>query len=87
MAQGFNFTLAANQEEVITLNFSNSNPGGFTLEDVHPVDGNNASETDLFYSASGVTETTGVPEPPTIVLLAMGAVLLAGGARRLVANN
>lgn len=98
MAQGFNFTLAANQEEVITLNLSASNPGGFTLEDVHPVDGNNSSATDVFYSASAATETVGgggggggggstVPEPETWVLLAMSAVFLAGGARKLVANS
>jgi hypothetical protein len=97
MAQGFNFTLTAGEEEVITLSLSLSNPGGFTTEEVHPVDGHNTSATDVFYSGSAATESavapppppppTTVPEPSTWVLLAMGVVFLAGGARRLVPNN
>jgi len=88
MAQGFSFTLAAGQEEVITLAFSLSNPGGFSLEDVHPIDGNNPSETDLFYSESAVTKSPSTtPEPASWALFAAGAAFLVAGMRRRLAQR
>ncbi len=85
MAQGFNFTLASNQEEVITLVLSSNNPGRFTLEDIHPVDGSNATAADIFYSGSAVTQPVGVspvPEPASWTLLAGVAGVLAFALRR-----
>ncbi len=96
MAMGFNFTLGASQEEVLTFTVSNTNPGGFSLEQIHPVDpfGNN-SETDYFFTGSATTQaaTTGggggggggtgaVPEPGSLPLVATLAGLLAVCARR-----
>jgi hypothetical protein len=75
MAMGFAFTLGADQEEVITLNLSETNPGsGFYLEQIHPSDPNNPTETDLYFSGSAQTESTvpTVPEPSTLLLLEVG---------------
>jgi len=84
MALGFNFTLTAKQEEIITLALSSTNPGGFSLEDIHPVDGSNSSEVDVYYQGSASTQGVGgkVPEPATWVLLATGIAFLAAGTRR-----
>jgi hypothetical protein len=76
MAMGFAFTLGADQEEVITLDLSETNPGSaFYLEQIHPVDPNNPTETDLYFSGSAQTESTStapVPEPSTLLLLEIG---------------
>lgn len=85
MAQGFNFTLTASQEEVITLTLSSSNPGGFSLQEIHPVDGANPTETDLFYQGSAAVQGVGggtVPEPGSWLLLATGLAFLGTGVRR-----
>jgi hypothetical protein len=86
MAMGFAFTLDANQQEVITLDLSETNPGsGFYLEQVHPVDPNNLTETDLYFTGSAETESTipppSVPEPSTLLLLeiSLAAVLIWRG--------
>jgi len=84
MAQGFNFSLAANQEEVITLALSSTDPGGFSLEEIHPVDGANVTEADIFYQGTAATQGVGnVPEPASWLLFATGAAFLATlGMRR-----
>lgn len=85
MAMGFNFTLGSNQEEVLSFTVSNSNPGGFSLEQRHPIDGSNPSETDYFFTGSATTVPTGVsgvPEPATVPLLTMLAGVVALCARR-----
>jgi hypothetical protein len=74
MGLGLSFTLASDMEEVISLNLSNTNPGGFSLEDVQPADttqgGNNASNVDLYYSESAIQQCIpgvagcGVAPPP-----------------------
>jgi hypothetical protein len=79
MAMGFAFTLGAGQHEVITLNLSHANPGGFSLQDTHPVDGANPTQLELFLSGSAVTQGGGpppVPEPSSL-LLAVGSVPFA----------
>jgi hypothetical protein len=91
MAQGFNFTLLAGQEEVITLALSSTNPGGFNLEDIHPVDGDNSSPAEVFYSASAVTEPIGapppIPEPASWSLFATAIAFVAIGTRRRMAKR
>jgi hypothetical protein len=80
MAMGFSFTLAAGQSETITLNLSSTNPGGFSLEDFHPVDGNNKSAAGVFYSGTAVTGGGGpphVPEPGSGSLAAMAVAVWA----------
>jgi len=77
MAQGFNFSLASNQEEVVTMTFSNTDPGGFNLQDIHPSDGNNATATTLYFQAGAQTITltsgSGTPEPSSLILSATAA--------------
>jgi hypothetical protein len=85
MAMGFNFTLAASQQELLTFNVSTTQPtGGFYLEQIHPVDGSNTTETDYFFTASASPESIGpppVPEPGSILLLATLAGILAWAFR------
>jgi len=78
MAQGFNFSLAANQEEIVTMTFSTTDPGGFNLQDIHPVDGNNQSASTLYFQASAQTVTfaSGVPEPSTLMLSVTAAAFM-----------
>lgn len=85
MALGFNFTLTSSQYEIITLTLGTSNPGGFSVEDIHPVDGSNPTAGDLFYSGSAATftvGTSGVPEPASLGLFALAAGVLAFAGRR-----
>lgn len=87
MAMGFAFTLAANQEEVITLNVSQNVPtSGFYLQQIHPVDGcdsqgmncANPTQLNLYFSGSAVAEGTGgqTPEPGTWLLVSSAAAVL-----------
>jgi hypothetical protein len=97
MALGFNFTLTSDQEEVITLSLSATNPGGFTLEDIHPVDGNNSSAAEVFYSGSAVTQASCVgpncgppppiPEPASWSLVATAIAFVTIGMRRRLAKR
>jgi hypothetical protein len=87
MALGFAFTLASNQYETLTIDAGTTNPGGFNLEQIHPVDPANATETDLFLSGSMALGThTGpppVPEPSFFPVLALAALGVLGiGLRR-----
>ncbi len=88
MAMGFSFSLLANQEEVITLDLSPTDPGGFSLEDVHPVDGSNTSASAIFYSGSASTVcasdcgVSSVPEPSYSSFGALAFVGLALIMRR-----
>ena len=80
MAMGFSFTLTADQEEVITLDLSSSAPGGFSLADIHPVDGDDPTASAVYYSGSAVAECsvgcggTGVPEPSSSSFAAIAVV-------------
>ena len=89
MAMGFTFTLTAAETETVTVKLSTANPGGFSLEAVHPVDGSNPSAANLYYSGSAVVGSNPPPPPPnspepaTWSLLAIGGVLAFGfGLRR-----
>jgi len=86
-AMGFAFTLGANQEEVITLSVSHTNPGGFSLQDTHPVDAANLTALNLFINGSAATEPTNsnqgaVPEPFSVVLLGTVIIVLMAAFRR-----
>lgn len=97
LAMGFKFTLTAAQTEIITLTIGTSNPGGFNLEQIHPVDANNTSASDLFLSGSAALCTTGnckvtppppsSPEPATWSLAALGLAAAAFGLRRRFAKS
>jgi len=72
MAMGFAFTLGANQQELITLAVSHTDPGGFTLQGIHPQDAANATPVNIFFNGSAVTQPINVapvPEPTSLILL------------------
>jgi len=76
LALGFNFTLAAGGEAVITLTASSLRPaGGFFLQQHDP-----DSRLDDLYLTSSV-DIRSVPEPATLLLVGMGLTGL--GSRRL----
>lgn len=75
-AMGFAFTLAAGQQELITLGVSHTDPGGFTLQDTHPVDPANVTALQLFLNGSAVAEPIGTPPPPPVP--EPGSLLLVG---------
>jgi hypothetical protein len=86
MALTYQFTLGANQEAILSAVASTTNPGGFSLETTHPVDGNNATATNVYLTGSdAIVAVTGgsSPEPSTWVLLGSALALLGvRGARR-----
>lgn len=77
-AMGFNFTLGASQEEVVTLNLSQSAPSsGFYLQQTHPVDPNNPVAVNAYFSGTAAPQgTSSTPEPGTWMLLISGLCLL-----------
>ena len=84
-ALGFSFTLAAGEEAVIDVTQSTTNPGGFYLEQVHPVDGNNTAETDLFLSGGISIQPVGnpgVPEPQEWSSIGIGLMMVGFGLWR-----
>jgi hypothetical protein len=90
VAMGFSFVLGVNEEEVITLKSSLTDPGGFNLEQIHPVDPANDAESFLFFSGSAITQGTGghtVPEPGSLVLLGTACALGFGVLRRRLRSN
>lgn len=96
LATGFNFTLATNQEEIITFDLSSTGPGGFSVEDVHPVDGSNATASDIFLSGSAVEMAAGTPPPPpppgtpepaTCSLTVLAVTFLAFASRKRLMKN
>jgi hypothetical protein len=80
LALGFNFTLQAGYEAVITLDATTTNPGGFSLQQVHPIDPNNATATD-YYLAENISiqpvVVGSVPEPGSLLLAGSAVALLA----------
>ena len=91
-ALGFSFVLPTGDEAVITVNQSTTNPGGFNLQQVHPVDPNNDSATNLFLNGSIVIQPSSgppppVPEPGSWVLLGTVAAILGYGMRHRFATS
>ena len=65
MALGFGFTLAANEQELVTFTVSTHAPAsGFYLEQIHAPDKANNTEIDYFFSGTAVTQPAGQPPPP-----------------------
>ena len=93
LAMGFDETLVAGAVETVTFTISTTNPGGFNIEQVHPVDGNNSSATTAFFSATESVVNpcsgpncgggTGVPEPSSLMLLGTSLCGLLGFRKKL----
>jgi len=58
-AMNFKETLTAGEIETVTFDISTTNPGGFNIEQVHPVDGTNSTATVAYLS--GVESAGGAP--------------------------
>jgi hypothetical protein len=89
LALGFNFTLGANELELITLTFSKTAPlSGFYLQQTHPVDPNTNLPLNVYFSGSALTEPIGPPPPPptpeptTLVLAIIAAGMIGLKLRR-----
>lgn len=88
MALGFNFTLDGTDQEIVTFTVGTSNPGGFSLQQIHPADDPHGSgsspEIDYYFSGTATSQPSGttppptVPEPGSVLLLAT----IAGGLFR-----
>ena len=83
MSLGFSFTLTATQEAIITVNARTTNPGGFYLEQSHPVDANNSTAPLNLFLNGGVSiqDLSGgpsVPEPGYWPILGIALALIAG---------
>jgi hypothetical protein len=84
IALGFAFSLPAGDEAILTVNTSTTNPGGFNLQQIHPIDPGNTSASSVYLSGSAVIQSAGsgpppppppVPEPRSWIL--MGTVAIA----------
>jgi hypothetical protein len=102
MAMGFNFNLTASQTETVSICVSSSEATAISdcgitasnplvLEQIHPVDGNNTSASDLFLVGDAVLGSVGPPPPPPTTpepaswgLLAAGAAVVGFVQRRRV---
>jgi hypothetical protein len=88
MAMGFNFTLDPGDKGIITFKVSTTKPtSGFYLEQIHPVDGANPTETDYFLTSSATISSGGppppsVPEPGSAVLVGLSVALVFSPAAR-----
>lgn len=86
LAMGFDFTLTAGQEAIITLTLSTTQPGsGFYLTQTHPIDPGTNSILNLYFTGSEVAQSAvvGAPEPSSLLLLglALAALCLAMGRK------
>lgn len=77
LALGFSFTLTANEYAVVTIDTSTTNPGGFNLEQVHPIDANNPAATEMFLSGGVNIQpiNSNTPEPGSLVLVAIAGAI------------
>jgi hypothetical protein len=91
MALTYSFTLDPGQQAVLSAASSLTNPGGFSLETLHPVDPDNSSASQLYLTGSYTIGPVGgappppppIPEPSTWVLLGTAFAFVAvRGARR-----
>jgi PEP-CTERM motif len=99
LAMGFSFVLAAGEQEVITLNVSHTNPVGvFNLQQTHPVDPANPNTSgaplNLYFTGSAATipacvgdACNAVPEPNSVILLAVMGIVLMAVRRKLFVQN
>ncbi len=85
-ALGDSFVVTAGDKETITINVSQSAPSsGFYLMETHPVDGNNTSAQNVYFTLSASESpvgTSATPEPSTWLLMLTGLAAGAGRLRR-----
>jgi hypothetical protein len=87
-ALGFAFSLTAGERAIIEVDSSTTNPGGFYLQQVHPIDPSNPAETGVFFSESLNFQVSGVPEPGFLPVLGVALAAMAGyGMRRRFAKS
>ncbi len=87
-AMNFSEVLVAGDVETVTFAITTTNPGGFNIEQVHPVDGENNAQTVAYFAAAesvvapgctvncGPPPPPGMPEPGSLVLLGTALGLL-----------
>lgn len=89
-ALGYTFNLAAGDEEIVTITVSTTAPtSGLYLDQTHPVDDNNSSQSDVYFSLSAeeIPATMGVPEGGATLLYLLLAGIAIGGALLFASRN
>jgi hypothetical protein len=84
LSLGFNFTLGANQEEILSFTTSITAPSGFYLEQFDP-----ESAVPLYYTATATEQSTTpppIPEPGSVILLGTMAGILLWAFRSHIAT-
>ena len=89
LALGFSFTLPSGDEAILSVLSGTSNPGGFNLQQIHPIDPANSSASSEYLSEGLLIQPVGpppppptVPEPTSWILLGTAVALVIAFRRR-----
>jgi hypothetical protein len=80
LGMGFDFTLGAGQEAILTFNFSTNVPAGFYLSQTHPIDPDNATASTVYFTGTEKIQGGGPPpvsEPSSLLLFGSALAGLA----------
>ena len=85
LAMAFNYFIPTGDREIVTLTVSHTAPaGGFYLEQLHPIDPDNPGGVSpvFLYGSARLEQTSSVPEPATLSMILLPALLIFAHFRR-----